>query len=63
MSATIEYAMGERRWTHSFTARRLDDEALPGVLDASGLRLGRLLDDAGCWILAHPVSLRLSLRR
>lgn len=55
VTATIEYRMGERMWTHTFTSRRLEDEELPGLLGASGLRLERFLDDDGGWILARPV--------
>jgi SAM-dependent methyltransferase len=55
LAATIEYRMGERRWTHSFTSRRLDDEELPAVLAAAGLRLDHFLDDDGAWFTARPI--------
>jgi SAM-dependent methyltransferase len=55
VATTIEYRMGERRWTHSFTSRRLGDEELPAVLDTAGLRLDRFLDDDGGWLAARPV--------
>jgi SAM-dependent methyltransferase len=55
VSATIEYRMGDRSWTHSFTSHRLGDAELPGVLAASGLRLDRFLDEARGWILARPI--------
>lgn len=54
VSATIDYEVDGRRWSHSFTSRRLGDEELPEVLSASGLRFGRFLDDDQSWILAHP---------
>ncbi|MGK5557321.1 class I SAM-dependent methyltransferase [Actinomadura kijaniata] len=55
VSATIEYRLGGRRWTHSFTSRRFGDEELPEVLGESGLSLDRFLDEEGGWILARPV--------
>jgi SAM-dependent methyltransferase len=54
VSATMEYRMGGRTWTHSFTSRILTDEELPGVLGAAGLRFDRFLDEDGAWILACP---------
>ncbi|MFD0690341.1 class I SAM-dependent methyltransferase [Actinomadura fibrosa] len=54
VTATIEYRMGERTWTHSFASRRLDDEELPEVLAASGLRFDRFLDEDGGWVAARP---------
>jgi SAM-dependent methyltransferase len=53
--ATLEYRIGEHRWTHTFTTRRLGDEDLPAVLEAAGLRLGHFLDDDGAWFTARPV--------
>jgi SAM-dependent methyltransferase len=55
LSTTIEYRMGDRLWTHSFTSHRLGDEELPAVLEKAGLRLDRFLDDAGGWFTARPV--------
>ncbi|MVZ99576.1 methyltransferase domain-containing protein [Actinomadura sp. LD22] len=52
--ATLEYRIGEHRWTHTFTTRRLGDEDLPAVLEAAGLRLGHFLDDDGAWFTARP---------
>ncbi len=54
LTATIEYSMEGRTWTHTFTSRRLSDEDLPGVLAAAGLRLDRYLDDARAWFVARP---------
>ncbi|WP_067465035.1 class I SAM-dependent methyltransferase [Actinomadura macra] len=54
VAATIEYRMGGRRWTHSFTSRRLDDDQLPAALEAAGLRFDRFLDDTGGWVAARP---------
>ncbi|MDL4821506.1 class I SAM-dependent methyltransferase [Actinomadura opuntiae] len=55
LAATIEYRMGDRRWTHSFTSRKLGDAELPAVLEAAGLRLDRILDDAAGWFTARPI--------
>ncbi|MFY9926945.1 MAG: class I SAM-dependent methyltransferase [Streptosporangiaceae bacterium] len=52
VSATVEYADGDRVWTQNFTARRLDDEGLAAVLAAAGLRLDRFLTDDRTWFRA-----------
>jgi SAM-dependent methyltransferase len=54
LTATIEYRMGDRTWTHTFTSRSLTDEELPEVLAAADLRLDRFLDDDPAWVLARP---------
>ncbi|TYB41629.1 class I SAM-dependent methyltransferase [Actinomadura chibensis] len=53
-AVTIGYSTGGRRWTHSFTSRRLGDDELPAVLAASGLRLDRFLDGDRAWVAARP---------
>jgi SAM-dependent methyltransferase len=57
IAATMEYLVGDRRWTQTFVARRLDDERLRTALAAVGLRLddGYLTDDGG-WVRARPVA-------
>jgi SAM-dependent methyltransferase len=50
MSATVEYRIGDRRWTHSFTTRRLDDARLATALAAVGLELDAVLTDDGSWL-------------
>jgi hypothetical protein len=45
---------GDRVWTQTFTARRLDDTELPAVLAKSGLRLDRYLTEDHSWIRAVP---------
>jgi SAM-dependent methyltransferase len=52
LSATAEYQAGERIWTHSFTARRLDEEDLRSALAAAGLVLERYLTDDRQWLRA-----------
>jgi SAM-dependent methyltransferase len=54
VSATMEYADGDRLWTHAFTARCLGDAALAGVLEGSGLRLDRYLTGDRSWLRAGP---------
>ena len=52
VSATMEYVDGDRMWTHTFTARRLDDADLTAVLAESGLRLDRYLTEDRNWLRA-----------
>jgi hypothetical protein len=54
ISATMEYVDGDRVWTHTFTARRLDDTDLTAVLAESGLRLDRYLTEDRGWLRAVP---------
>jgi len=50
--AVAEYRVGDRTWTHSFTAYRIDD--LAGDLAPAGLRFDRWLTDDHAWFTAHP---------
>lgn len=52
LSATAEYQAGERVWTHSFTAARLDEPALRDALATAGLALDRYLTDDRQWLRA-----------
>jgi hypothetical protein len=54
VSATMEYADGDRVWTHAFTARRLDDAELAAALEGAGLRLDRYLTEDRSWLRAGP---------
>ena len=57
VAATVEYLVGERHWTQSFVARRLDDEGLRVALATTGLRLDdAYLTDDGGWVRARPVA-------
>jgi SAM-dependent methyltransferase len=51
----MTYRIGEAVWEQEFTARDVDDEALPGVLARAGLRLERILTPDGAWFAAVPV--------
>jgi SAM-dependent methyltransferase len=55
VSATVEYVVGERCWTQTFTTRRLDEDELAGALAAAGLRLDRYLTADRSWFRAIPV--------
>lgn len=61
VSATVEYVIGDQRWTQTFTAMSLDDAALAAVLADAGLRLDRYLTQDRTWLRAVPE--RLSLPR
>ncbi len=52
VSATMEYVDGDRVWTQTFMARRLDDAELAAVLAGAGLRLDRFLTDDHSWLRA-----------
>lgn len=53
LHARIRYESDGQAWEHEFVTCDLDDEALPGVLAAAGLRLGRMLTEAGDWFTAE----------
>jgi len=54
VSATVEYVVGDRRWTQTFTTVRLDEAELGTALGAAGLRLDRYLTEDRGWIRAVP---------
>jgi SAM-dependent methyltransferase len=54
LTATMEYVIGDRRWTQTFTSRDLDQAQLTDVLGAAGLRLDRYLTGDGTWFRAVP---------
>ena len=54
VSATVEYMIGDQRWTQTFTSMSLDDAALTAVLADAGLRLDRYLTDDRTWLRAVP---------
>ncbi len=53
-SATVEYLVGDKRWTQTFTATRLDETELAAALAAAGLRLDRYLTEDRGWFRAVP---------
>jgi SAM-dependent methyltransferase len=56
LAATVEYQVGDRRWTQSFTAERLDQAALAAALAEAGLAVDAYLTGDGSWVRAVPVS-------
>jgi SAM-dependent methyltransferase len=54
VSGAIDYRAGERMWTHTWTMRILDDDALEAVLAAAGLVKRRFLDGRRSWVEAVP---------
>jgi SAM-dependent methyltransferase len=63
LSATVEYQVGERRWTQSFTAERVDDEQLAAALGEAGLAVDAYLTADGSWVRAVPASRGRALGR
>jgi SAM-dependent methyltransferase len=54
-SGTAEYVAGDRRWTQTFTARRISVSVLATSLATAGLRLDRYLTPDQGWFRALPV--------
>jgi SAM-dependent methyltransferase len=54
LAATVEYQVGERVWTQTFTTERLDDEALAAALAGAGLAVDAYLTGDGSWVRAVP---------
>lgn len=46
VSGTLEYRLGERVWTHTFTTRYLNQDAIEAALEQNGLRFGRWLGES-----------------
>ena len=56
LAATVEYQVGERVWTQTFTAERVGDEDLEAALGEAGLAVDAYLTGDGSWVRAVPVS-------
>jgi SAM-dependent methyltransferase len=63
LAATVEYQVGERRWTQWFTAERLDDRQLAAALGEVGLAVDAYLTADGSWVRAVPASRGRALGR
>jgi SAM-dependent methyltransferase len=63
LAATVEYRAGDRTWTQSFTAERLDDDALAAALGEAGLAVDAYLTGDGSWVRAVPASRGAALGR
>ncbi|OON74747.1 class I SAM-dependent methyltransferase [Streptomyces tsukubensis] len=53
---TAEYVFPDARWTQTFLARPLTDEAFEEALAEAGLRVDERLTDDGIWVRAVPVA-------
>ena len=49
LSATMEYTVGERHWTHTFVSQRLEDSDLVAALEVAGLEMTGFLDGDREW--------------
>ena len=54
LAATMEYTVGDRRWTHFFLSRRLDDDFLEAALGEAGLTMSGFLGGDRGWVRAVP---------
>ena len=54
LSATMEYTVGERCWTHTFVSQRLEDADLVAALERAGLTTSGFLVDDREWVRARP---------
>ncbi len=54
LAATTEYNVGDRRWTHTFVSKRLDDDFLAAALERAGLTMAGFLDGDRAWVRAVP---------
>jgi SAM-dependent methyltransferase len=59
LAATVEYQVGGRAWTQSFTAERLDDDQLAAALGEVGLAVDAYLTGDGSWVAAVPAGTAL----
>nr|BFE78293.1 hypothetical protein GCM10020093_008940 [Planobispora longispora] len=50
----MEYTVGDRRWTHTFLSRRLDDDCLERELNQADLTVSEFLDPTREWVRAVP---------
>jgi SAM-dependent methyltransferase len=63
LAATVEYQAGDQVWTQTFTAERLDDEALAAALAEAGLAVDAYLTGDGSWVRAVPAARGRALGR
>jgi SAM-dependent methyltransferase len=54
LAATTEYTIGDRRWTHFFVSKRLDDQQLAAQLERAGLAIDEFIDGDREWVRAIP---------
>ena len=63
VETTVEYQVGERVWSQTFTAERVDNLALEAALAEAGLAVDAYLTGDGSWVRAVPVSRARALGR
>jgi SAM-dependent methyltransferase len=56
LAATMEYTIGQQRWTHTFVSKRLEDDYLTAVLAGVGLRPMGFVDGDRGWVRAELAS-------
>jgi hypothetical protein len=54
--AIAEYTIGDRTWTQEYRSELLDDDAIHGALEQSGLSLDQWLDNRREWLQARRAS-------
>lgn len=54
LAITMAYTVGERRWTHSFLSKRVDDALLHRLLSDADLVFSELIGGHRSWIRAVP---------
>ena len=54
LAATTEYTIGERRWTHFFVSKRLDDAQFEHELERADLTIVEFIDGDREWVRAIP---------
>ena len=54
VTATITYTVDDRRWSQTFTTRRVDDDLLVDLLAGADLALNGFLDTDRTWVDAYP---------
>lgn len=53
LAATIEYAVDERTWAHTFTTRRVADDEIAAMFAHAGLHLAGFADDQRAWAIGR----------
>ncbi|WP_432924119.1 hypothetical protein ACQPZZ_28600 [Microbispora sp. CA-135349] len=54
LDATMEYVVGDRRWTHTFVSRRRTDDRFAELLREAGLTMEGFLGGDRRWVRAVP---------
>jgi SAM-dependent methyltransferase len=54
MDVLVEYHVGDRTWTHAFSAHEISEQELAADLGSAGLQFGRWLTRDRSWLTAVP---------